>query len=76
MGNLRTILIALFASTIALQVCLVRATFMDSTVFYWGAERGRYTGPDSVELKLDKYGGKFMQHILCFQKYVNINKNG
>ncbi|KAL2929125.1 putative xyloglucan endotransglucosylase/hydrolase protein 26 [Bienertia sinuspersici] len=57
MGNLRTILIAFFASAIALQICSVCATFMDGTVFYWGAQRGRYTGPDSVELKLDSYGG-------------------
>lgn len=66
MGNLRAILIAVFASAIALQICSVRATFSDSTSFYWGAERGQYTGPDSVDLKLTKEGGKYLQQILHY----------
>ncbi|KMT03138.1 hypothetical protein BVRB_8g196940 [Beta vulgaris subsp. vulgaris] len=57
MGNHRTILIALFASAIAVQICSVCATFSDETVFYWSAGGGRYTAPDNVYLGLNKTGG-------------------
>ncbi|XP_021723597.1 probable xyloglucan endotransglucosylase/hydrolase protein 26 [Chenopodium quinoa] len=57
MGNLKAILIAFFASAIALQACSVHATLSDSTNFYWGETRGKYTGPDSVDLVLTEEGG-------------------
>ncbi|XP_057537085.1 probable xyloglucan endotransglucosylase/hydrolase protein 26 [Amaranthus tricolor] len=56
MGNLRAVLLVLFASSMAL-ICSVHATCQDSTVFYWGADRGRYIGSDTVELMLNKSGG-------------------
>lgn len=62
MGNLRAVLLVLFASSMAL-ICSVHATCQDSTVFYWGADRGRYIGSDTVELMLNKSGGNFMKCI-------------
>ncbi|KAL2929117.1 putative xyloglucan endotransglucosylase/hydrolase protein 26 [Bienertia sinuspersici] len=66
MGNLRAILIASFASTIALQICSIQATFSDSTEFYWGADRGRYVGSDGVELMLNKSGGTGIRSTISY----------
>ncbi|KAL8136887.1 LOW QUALITY PROTEIN: hypothetical protein V2J09_002888 [Rumex salicifolius] len=35
----------------------VNANLSTSTYFYWGANRGKFLGPDSVQLALDKSGG-------------------
>ncbi|KAL2929126.1 putative xyloglucan endotransglucosylase/hydrolase protein 26 [Bienertia sinuspersici] len=52
MGNLRAILIASFASTIALQICLIQATFSDSS--------------DGVELMLNKSGGTGIRSTISY----------
>ncbi|KAL9242335.1 hypothetical protein vseg_016347 [Gypsophila vaccaria] len=54
MGNLRVVLLAIFA---VFQICSVHATFSEDTYFYWGKELAKVTGPDCVDLGLNKTGG-------------------
>ncbi|KAK9705968.1 hypothetical protein RND81_07G096100 [Saponaria officinalis] len=57
MGNIRVMLLAIFASAAVFQICSVHASFSDSTYFYWGADIAKVTGPESVELKVIESGG-------------------
>lgn len=60
MANLRAVFIAFLASAIVFQLCLVDASLSDNCYFNWGAKRGRFTGSDKAELRLDKSGGKYI----------------
>ncbi|GAB4839062.1 hypothetical protein Ancab_028591 [Ancistrocladus abbreviatus] len=58
MRNLNALLVALFISVVVLDHCSVDAAFSDSVYFCWGAQRGRFTGLDQLDLVLQKEGGE------------------
>ncbi|KAL8129675.1 hypothetical protein V2J09_018830 [Rumex salicifolius] len=57
MGNMRAFLV-MFCLAMAMEQCVVvHASFAKNFYFYWGAARANQTGPEDLQLNLNKSGG-------------------